>query len=311
MSNANVKFICQMQMSNANVKYPCRQMLMSNAHVKRSCQVQMSNACQLPMHANSSQLSDANANKYQTRLFLVQYVFYFQNQTTNKTKQNRWVTQLIIASSSNIGVTIAGPELIAAIFQEAMAEIIDDVTYDYPERALPTLLFMMWLTTLGYAISWLLLGYVCMELLFFLFLFRFLFFVFVLFWFWFCVFVFYAGPACCSCPRCLCFRNSKFKIQTPNHDAHSICLCLRNSKSKMQTNMPPLFLFFFLPLLLKLKMQTNTLRPFYDRYLDGSRVVDYLPVCIVYGFLGAIAYKVCTTVVAETIGIHCHFWYSE
>eukprot|EP00750_Incisomonas_marina_P006611 INCI14695.2.p1 GENE.INCI14695.2~~INCI14695.2.p1 ORF type:complete len:566 (+),score=70.93 INCI14695.2:182-1879(+) len=70
-----------------------------------------------------------------------------------------FVTQLIIAPASAIGSTIAGPELIASIFQADMAEIIAAQTENTPERALPTLLFCMAMTTFSYAVVWLLLGY--------------------------------------------------------------------------------------------------------------------------------------------------------
>lgn len=58
------------------------------------------------------------------------------------------VSQLLIAPFSEIGVTVAGPDVIAAIFTGAMAEIIEEQTVETPHQALPTLLFCIFLTTL-------------------------------------------------------------------------------------------------------------------------------------------------------------------
>lgn len=70
-----------------------------------------------------------------------------------------FVGQFVIVPFTQIGVTVAGPDVVAAIFASAMAEIIGDNTMDHPERAVPTLLFCMALTTLCTGICWVLLGY--------------------------------------------------------------------------------------------------------------------------------------------------------
>ena len=58
------------------------------------------------------------------------------------------VSQFCLAPFTKIGVTVAGPDVIAAIFASGMAEIIAEETQDNPEAALPTMLLMMMITTL-------------------------------------------------------------------------------------------------------------------------------------------------------------------
>ena len=71
------------------------------------------------------------------------------------------VSQFCLAPFTKIGVTVAGPDVIAAIFASGMAEIIAEHTVEIgnPSAALPTLLLVMALTTLSCAIAWLLIGY--------------------------------------------------------------------------------------------------------------------------------------------------------
>lgn len=69
------------------------------------------------------------------------------------------VSQLLIAPFTAVGVTIAGPDVIAAIFVGAMAEIIEEETVSDPGQAVPTLLVCMVLTSLLCGITWLLIGY--------------------------------------------------------------------------------------------------------------------------------------------------------
>ena len=69
------------------------------------------------------------------------------------------VSQLMLAPFTNIGVTIGGPDVVAAIFASAEAHIIAEETHDHPEKALPTLLFCMGLTTFCCSVVWLLIGY--------------------------------------------------------------------------------------------------------------------------------------------------------
>lgn len=69
------------------------------------------------------------------------------------------VSQFCLAPFTKIGVTVAGPDVVAAIFASGMAEIIAENTQDNPSAALPTLLLMMALTTFCCAVSWLLIGY--------------------------------------------------------------------------------------------------------------------------------------------------------
>ena len=69
------------------------------------------------------------------------------------------VSQFCLIPFTKIGVTIAGPDVIAAIFSVGMAEIIAEATTDNPESALPTLLLVMAVTTLLSAVAWLFIGY--------------------------------------------------------------------------------------------------------------------------------------------------------
>lgn len=75
-----------------------------------------------------------------------------------------FVTCFFTSRYSKIGINIAGPDIIAAIFASSMATIItaqnSDGSYEYPQEShLPTLLFLMWLTTFSMGVIWLSIGY--------------------------------------------------------------------------------------------------------------------------------------------------------